>query len=224
MRKVVLANHEIYHIYNRAIDGRPVLSDRSSKTRFTSLLWFYRYIYRTMSYSNFQRLSQPNLESALQILLPRPKRVHILAYCLMDNHFHLLIDQLADKGISGFKGDVLNGFTRYSNLKNERAGAIFLNQFKAVRMESDEQLQHVFRYIMLNPYTGFMVKTIPEIFTYQWSSIGEHIGNASTRKICNDERIMDQFTSIEAMHTFIEDQADYQRTLGEIKHLLHELP
>ena len=100
--------------------------------------------------------------------------VDIGAYCLMPNHFHILLQQLQDNGISTFVRKLLNSYTRYFNTKNERIGPLFQGQFKAVRVESDEQLLHLTRYIHLNPLVGYVVK---DLRNFEWSSYLDYIKN-----------------------------------------------
>lgn len=77
--------------------------------------------------------------------------VEILCYCLMPNHFHLLLKQVTDNGIPEFMKKLGTGYAYYFNLKNERQGHLFQNTFKAVLMENDTQFLHLSRYIHLNP-------------------------------------------------------------------------
>ena len=77
--------------------------------------------------------------------------VTFVSYVLMPNHFHLLVQQLTDDGISRLMKLLSDSYTRYFNTKNERVGPLLQGQFKAVRVESDEQLLHLSPYIHLNP-------------------------------------------------------------------------
>jgi putative transposase len=76
-----------------------------------------------------------------------PHRVTVIAYCLMPNHFHLVLRQNEDGGISQYLADFQNSYTKYFDLKHRRSGAIFNRQFKAVLIESENQLLHLTRYI-----------------------------------------------------------------------------
>jgi putative transposase len=138
----------------------------------------------------------------------------------MPNHFHFLLKQLKDNGISKFLGNLQNSYTRYFNIKRERDGSLFLDQFKAVLVRTDEQLVHVSRYIHLNPYTSYVVKEQDDLFKYTWSSLSEYLENKP--EICELDTITSFFKSYKAYQNFIEDQADYQKQLYKIKHLVLE--
>ena len=138
----------------------------------------------------------------------------------MPNHFHLLLRQTEERGISKFLSNFQNSYTRYYNTKNERDGAIFLNQFKAVLIRTDEQLIHVSRYIHLNPTTSYVVKDFHSLLDYPWSSLSEYLNNKP--EICEIETIMDIFGTSTNYRKFLEEQVEYQRELDKIKHLILE--
>ncbi|MBI2641202.1 transposase [Candidatus Roizmanbacteria bacterium] len=145
-------------------------------------------------------------------------RVEILAYCLMPTHFHFLIKQKKHNGISKFMADIVNSFTRYFNLRNERKGPLFLPRFKSVLVATDNQLMHVSRYIHLNPYSSGLIKNINSLNDYQWSSFGEYL--LHEQKLCNTKLVLSLFRGKENSYKkFIEDNADYQRSLEKLKYL-----
>jgi len=173
-----------------------------------------------MRLSYFLDLHQDRKVHIQQQLTRNPTQIKFLAYCFMPNHFHFLLLQKVDGGISKFLSNVQNSYTRYYNTKHKRIGPLFLNQFKAVRIEEGDQLLHVARYIHLNPYTSYVVKSIDELFEYRWSSIGEYLtGNPN---LCDIGPVMQHFKNNNAYKTFLSDQAGYQRRLDGIKHLVSE--
>ena len=138
----------------------------------------------------------------------------------MPNHFHFLLQQLVDGGISKLLSNFQNSYTRYFNTRHRRDGALFLDQFKAVRIETDEQLIHVNRYIHLNPYTSYVVKTLKDLEEYEWSSLSEY--NKESKDFVKLDPILKFFRNVEKYRKFVFDQADYQRTLKSIEHLTFE--
>ncbi len=76
--------------------------------------------------------------------------VTILCFSLMPNHFHLVLSEKSDGGISRFMGKLLTAYAMYFNVKNERSGPLFVRPFRSVHIESDIQFKHLFSYIHLN--------------------------------------------------------------------------
>ena len=165
-------------------------------------------------------MAKKNRSLLLTSLKDAPPLVSIHSFILMPNHFHLLLSQTTDSGISLFMQRTGDSYTRYFNTKNERVGPLFQGQFKAVRIESDEQLLHVSRYIHLNPYTSYVVGSLNDALHYPWSSLHQY--RATKGGICNVEKILGYFKNYALYEKFLQDQADYQRKLGDIKHLLLE--
>ena len=137
----------------------------------------------------------------------------------MPNHFHFLLRQTEDGGISKFLSNLQNSYTKFFNLSHERDGSLFLDQFKAIRIETDEQLTHVSRYIHLNPHTGYVVKTLEELEIYPWSSFSDYLQRKS---LVVDVDFILNFLGKQSYKKFVFDQADYQRKLKEIEHLVLE--
>ena len=135
----------------------------------------------------------------------------------MPNHFHLLLKQLVDNGISQYLSNFTNSYTRYFNTKYERSGPIFQGKFKAVHVENNEQLLHVSRYIHLNPYSSSIVSSIEQLKAYPHSSLTK----LSTSKV-ESSLITDQFKNIDEYYKFVIDNADYQKQLQTIKKLTLE--
>lgn len=220
-RLTPLVNNQIYHVFNRGIDHRPTFIDRLELKRSMTTIDFYRFANPPMKLSKFLQLSNEERERISREIKSRDEKlVEILAFCLMPNHFHFVVKQLYEKGISKFLANFQNSYTRYFNTKRERNGPLFLDQFKGVRIETDEQLLHVSRYVHLNPLTSYVVKDFEELLRYPWSSFGEYINNKSS--ICEISTILGFFKSPKEYQTFVKDNANYQRELDKIKHLLFE--
>lgn len=99
--------------------------------------------------------------------------VKIIAYCLMPNHFHFLIQQFTPGSISRFFSNLCNSHSKFFNTKYETVGSVFQGRFKAKAVKKDEYLVHLSRYIHLNPVGLFDFlgeKAIDHLSTYRWSS------------------------------------------------------
>lgn len=142
--------------------------------------------------------------------------VEIVCYCFMPNHFHLLVKQLIDGGITEFVSKLSNSYTKYFNIKHKRVGPLMQGEFKSVLVESNEQLLHLSRYIHLNPSVSGLVDNLEE---YAWSSYLEYIGS-NTQEVCSKNIILDQFKSPKDYRQFILDQESYGTELEIIKHKL----
>ena len=119
----------------------------------------------------------------------------------MPNHFHFLLEQKEDKGISKFLSNLQNSYTKFFNISHERDGSLFSDQFKAVRIETDEQLIHVSRYIHLNPHTGFVVKSLKELEEYPWSSFPDYL--QTPREFVDTEFILSFFGNSQKYIKFV---------------------
>lgn len=147
----------------------------------------------------------------------------VVAYCLMENHFHLLLRQESDDGISRFMSDWTNSFVRFFNHDQKRSGCLLEGRFKAVLVEDNEQLTHVNRYIHMNPFTGFLVRKLEDLIDYPWSSLADYLGEEDNSRLRVDDRlVMSLFESRQKYREFVFDQASYQRELGKVKRLALE--
>lgn len=218
-----LITDQIYHVLNRGISFQPTFSFKRDFDRAIEVMKYYQNKETPIRYSKFMILS---LEVRQRILADLFKRkafwVEVVAYCLMPNHFHFILKQLVENGISNFMAHFTDSYTRYFNVKNKRNGPLFQGRFKAIRVGTDSQLLHLTRYIHLNPYSSFVIKTISELWSYQYSSFLEYLDGLSTPSFCNKGLVLSQFKDVEAYRKFVLDQADYQRRLEGIKHLLLE--
>lgn len=209
-RTISLANGEIYHIFNRGSDKREIFLQRRDFMRFRQTFYYYQTVGPKIRFSNFSKQKLNSLKP-----LPQDKLVEIICYCLMPNHFHFLIRQLKDNGISIFMSQISNSFTKYFNTKYKRIGPLLQGAFKSIRIENDEQLLHVSRYIHLNPIVSKLTKNLQD---YQWSSCPEYIQR--NNHICSINEVLSFFPSIDEYKKFLEDQINYGQTLELIKHHL----
>src|SRR3989344_5819377 len=219
-RLLPLVKDQIYHVFNRGIDHRPTFSDRLELKRALAVIDHYRFVTPLVKFSKFIKLSVEERNRFQTKIKAGPKLIDILSFCLMPNHFHFLLKQASDKGISKFLSNFQNSYTRYFNIKNERDGPLFLDQFKAVFVETDEQLIHVSRYIHLNPTTSYLLKDFDSLLKYPWSFLPEYIQGKEF--ICEISTILGFFKADGSYEDFLKDQLGYQRELNVIKHLLIE--
>ncbi len=209
-KQVIFANDEIYHIYNRGVEERSVFSSSKDCERFLNTFLYYQKDGVPLRFS-FKK------GFPLEKFAKLPNLIEIIGYCLMPNHFHFLLRQKKDKGITSFLSKATNSYTRYFNVLHKRIGPLFQGSFKAKRIEDDNQLLHVSRYIHLNPVVSFVVNDLNK---YPYSSYLEYIHGVDN--ICRKNIVMDQFPSREKYQQFVLDQVDYGQRLNAIKHLILE--
>lgn len=220
-RVVPLINGQYYHVFNRSINGNPIFTNKRILKRALETIKYYKYQINPIRLSYYLRWSDAKKLNLIKDLKKKNKlNITNIAYCFMPNHFHLLLKQESDKGISKFMSNFQNSITRYLNTISNKKGHIFQAQFKAVLIESNEQLLHVTRYIHLNPFSSFLIKSIDQLSQYPWTSLNEYLENKSN--FCEVNLVLSNFKNSKKYWEFIEDHSDYQRNLQIIKHLILE--
>ncbi len=222
-RKIPLVTNYFYHVYNRGVEGRPTYTSLREYQRFLDLISYYRFQNTPISFSNYKNYPKEKRAEVMNDLKRKHvTQVEILSYCLMPNHFHLLLNQTKSDGISNFMSKVQNGYTKYFNQRNDRYGSLFQGRFKSIIIESEAQLLHVFRYIVLNPYSSAIVKEIKKLIKYPWIPLKNYFQNSAKEEMLSKEHILNCFTGSKDLKDFIYDYADCQRKIEIIKHLILE--
>lgn len=145
-------------------------------------------------------------------------RTQIIAYCLMPTHFHVILKQLQDNGISQHMAGTLNSYSHYFNTKYKRLGPLWIGRFKGVLVDNDEQLLHLTRYVHLNPRTAGLVKKAEN---WPYSSYTEYINPKMIQfPLCQFSDLLNM--RLEKYKSFVNDHADYQRELAKIKKIALE--
>ncbi|MFY9484797.1 MAG: transposase [Patescibacteria group bacterium] len=146
-----------------------------------------------------------------------PFIVDLLGYSLMPNHFHLIVKQNTDNGLSRFANRIQDSYTKYFNTRYDRVGHLLQGPYQFIRVETNDHLLHVLRYVHLNaPVADLSV----DAFDYPWSS---------ARHYLDPELILPLDTSLvlallprSKFVAFHSDYQDYARSLNTIKHLVLE--
>jgi len=135
---------EYYHIYNRGNSKQKIFITKKDYDRFVALL----YGTNTSERFNFFDLEKGGGIFAKEF---ENKLVSIGAYCLMPNHFHILITPLSEEGLSKFMQKLSTAYCMYFNESSKRTGGLFEGKFKSQHLSTDRQLKYIFSYIHLNP-------------------------------------------------------------------------
>lgn len=187
MRKVLFANDEFYHIYNRGTDKREIFSDPADFDRFLQSMQEFNTLDPIGSI--YERTYSQKLGGEASKSDKKPL-VNIVAYCLNTNHYHFLLQQVSEKGIEKFMQRLGTGYTMYFNKKYERTGSLFQGVFKAVHVDSNEYLLHVSAYVNLN----FRVHGFGGEASKFRSSWQEYAGSVGSGKgVCFTDSVLGQF-------------------------------
>lgn len=182
-RSFYFSEGEFYHVFNRGVEKRMVFVNEKDKKRFQKLLYLCNGT-RVVHFSVLKDFEKDN--SLYQIDRGEPL-VALGAYCLMGNHFHLLLREIQSGGISRFMQKLSTAYTMYFNILNERTGSLFENRFRARHASNDRYLKYLFSYIHLNPAQhvepnwkeeGIIssFKTWQYVSTYSFSSLEDYLG------------------------------------------------
>lgn len=209
---------EIYHIFNKTIAGFKIFQNIPNGERFIKALNHYNKDSVTQSLSAY--LNNPLLkESKMSNLLIPGKNplIKFLSYCIMPDHYHLVIKVLADNVFSKYISDVENSFTRFFNIKFKRKGPMWQHSVKSVRVKSDSQLLHLTRYVNINSTTSGLVENPADWHLSSYRDIIDEDKN-----ILKDYLPEISISSPKGYKQFAENHKDYQRKLKLIKKLILE--
>ncbi len=175
----------IYHVYNRGVGKMKIFEDKKDFRVF-----LYRLKENLFPEKNKIKNSIPKKKIYNRKLLP-PKSFNLICYCLMPNHFHLLMQQKTDLPISKIISKICTGYSMYFNKKNNRVGSLFQDAFKAVRIENNEQLLWTSLYIHENPVKSGIIKKLED---YEWSSFLDYT-KSNPNTLCKKDILLGQFIS-----------------------------
>lgn len=184
-RGQVFACGSYYHIYNRGARQAPIFFTDSHYDYCLKLLARYQAKYGAC----------------------------VLAYCLMPNHYHLLLRQETDQPLSKFIGVVFNAYVQAVNLQKARSGALFQGRFRHVWVDREEYLVQLCRYIHLNPVKAHLVSR-PEQWPY--SNYREWVRQRH-EALWNEEFMREHFATAEAYAQFVEEHSIDQHVSEQIK-------
>jgi putative transposase len=181
IRSVPFVPGEFFHIYNRGTDKRTIFFDYADHHRFLELLYLC---------NSEKQINVRDVKSSHESVFDFERDemlVSIGAYCLMPNHFHLLLTPQTDGAISKYMNKVSTGYSMYFNKRYMRTGALFQGKFKAEHADTDEYLKYLYAYIHLNPvklidstWREEGVKDAAKSFdftaSFQYSSLPDYLG------------------------------------------------
>jgi putative transposase len=229
-RKIEFANGENYHICNRGADKREIFSCDGDYLRF--LLNCRKFNVCTTP----GVLRTPGVGSVGSVETPL---VEIVAYCLNHNHYHFILKQLVDDGISDFMHRVSMGYSKYYNRKNSRSGVLFQGPFKAVHIDTNEYFLYVSAYVNMNHFIHGYTRRTPGVQgtpgvlvgveearyaienPWGFSSLPDYLGKR-TGTLCDKSSILDQFQDAKEYETFLINNGLYLKDKKEMENYVLE--
>lgn len=205
MRDIRISVDEYYHVYNRGAHKRIIFHDVTDYARFLFLILYFQsaigfdQVSRCVRRFVKHRVFDIDETDASQIISGR--YVELISFCLMPNHFHLILREVQEGGIARYMQRVLNSYTKYYNAKYETSGHLFQGPYKAVHIEDNEQLLHLSAYIHRNP------RELPQWKNkergYEWSSYQDYVSKSRWGKLLSTELILEQFTTVDEYEKFV---------------------
>lgn len=210
---------DIYHVLSRGVDKRKIfLSNRD----------YFRFIHNLFEFNNSEQSSSSPRRTFNQCSdiarryigqKDRRKRkllVDIHAFCLMPNHYHLLLSPRVEGGISKFMKKVNMGYAKYFNIKNGRKGALFESRYKSILIEDESHFMYLPHYIHLNPLDLHMPEwrerklrsvtgAIKFLENYRWSSFPDYIGQKNFPSITNRDFLLEVFGGMDKYKNRVEE-------------------
>lgn len=175
---------EIYHVYNRGVGKMDIFKDLQDYKifllRMQENLFPERFERNKLSRAERRRKSLP------------PNSFGLICYCLMPNHFHMVIQQFGKIPVSTLILKICTSYSMYFNKKYKRVGTLFQDQFKAVLIESNEQLIWTSFYVHKNPIEAGLVDNVSD---YKWSSFQSYKNSPTSISLCKEGILIDQFKS-----------------------------
>lgn len=173
MRKDSFIEGEFYHVYSHAIGGLDLFKSEADYIRFLSSLFLAN---GKRDIPRIDRSDALNLVWGIRDgkINIGENLIDIVGFCLMPNHFHLILREKKDGNISLFMHRILVSFAKYFNLKYEKRGHVFERTFDAKHLNDDKYLMRALAYIHLNPkdLKGWKKKEAK----YPWSSFQDYVG------------------------------------------------
>lgn len=198
-----------YHIYNRGVNKQIIFSDRQD---YATLLSYLKTYLSPKNEDEFlKQLALPDTDYKTRDKILRILRLNnfndslsLLAYCLIPNHFHFLVKQKWEDTIDKFMNSLCTRYSMFFNRKYSRIGPLFQGVYKAVLVESEEQLLHLSRYIHKQAIIDSqgLASQIP-----QPSSYPNYLGQISQEWVQPGE-ILNSFKSRASYQSFVEEQKD----------------
>ena len=202
MRNIKIAPGEYYHIFNRGMDKQTIFFDTRDWSRFLFLIIYFQ---SPITFQNINRLAkdfvQHRVLNKVEVeKIIKSRYIELVSFCIMPNHFHLIVKEEVEGGIAKYMQRILNGYTKYINTKYQKSGHLFQGPYKAVHIEENKQLLYLSTYIHRNPRELRDWKNKEE--NYQWSSYQDYVSQNRWGKLLTPDIVTEQFKNKEEYKEF----------------------
>lgn len=222
---------ELWHVLNRGVDGRDLFMDDRDRVRFIHDLYEFNdaapanpnagYFFKSMD------IVSPYMETR-----ERERLVDIHGWCLMKNHYHLLLSERVEGGISLFLRKLNIGYAKSFNEKYKRTGTLFQGRTKKILIERDAHFLYILHYIHLNPldylagaeewrmrsHSGIrnMKEAFAHLDVYRWSSYLDYVGTKNFPSILTTSFFKDALGDVSgATHEYLRE-AEFDADLSRL--------
>ena len=237
-KRLQFDNGQFYHIFNRGVEKRKIFLQTSDLFRFISCLYELNDKNLVVMRNRIESRKERRKNRGATPVIRQPL-VEIIVFCLMPNHYHLILRQLIDGGISLFMKKLADSYVGYFNLKHNRKGmgSLFQSRFKAVHIKADNQLANLIGYIFTNP-VELLEKNWKEegvrnpkkatkfLESYKWSSYLDYIGILNFPSVTERQFITEFFGGSNKIKEFIEEQilhkSEFKKDFEKIKDIILE--
>ena len=192
----------IYHVLNRGVDKRTIFLDKTDHYRFIHDL--FEFNDENLTLNSRYSFNHNIIDIGRRYIKQRKLLVDILAFCLMPNHYHLLVKPRMENSLSAFMKKLNMGYAKYFNIKYNRSGALFQGKYKAIAVTNDAHFIHLPYYIHFNPLDiqfpewrrrkiKNVKKAIEFLSSYRWSSHLDYSGEKNFPSITNRALLLEYF-------------------------------
>lgn len=200
---------EIYHVYSRGVEKRDVFTCGAEYERFQLLLLLSNRKEKIHIKNLPAKYQGESLISPFSDITATHANVDVLAYAFMPNHFHLILHEKRERGISIFMHKLMTAYSMYFNIKNERSGPLFTRPFRSRHVHDDDYFRWLFAYVHLNPLElsqpewkagRYDLRAAQEFMReYAFSSFSDFfVGDRAQSSILNKEALP---SSLDDLHT-----------------------
>lgn len=198
MNREPFAEGEFYHIYNQGVDKRNIFSDEYDSLRFLESMEVFNNEEPAGSiYEQSFNKDIPQLGGSTS----KSKLVNIIAYCLNPNHFHMILEQISERGISEYMKRLGGGYTMYFNAREKRKGSLFLGRFRSVHVGTDGYLLHLSAYVNLNNRVHQLDDEAAKLVRSSWGEYTE----LTKKQLCTKDVILGRFKNKDEYKAYAED-------------------